>query len=129
LDGFNQLLRDVYDSPVRLSELLSRQGVSSLQTDRWRRDRAWLASFLERLEAELLPALARAVPGHNPRVVSRWYGLDGKRAWARDRIAIELRMLTVEVRLAHDLMLRYLRRDEGRAALEAAVLRAAQETD
>jgi hypothetical protein len=38
-------------------------------------------------------------------------------------------MLTVEVRLAHDLMLRYLRRDEGRAMLEAAALAAAQETD
>jgi hypothetical protein len=128
LDGFNRLLRAAYGYPMWLSDLLVRQGVPSKQTDRWRRDEAWLASFLKRLEAELLAALARAVPGRNPRVVSRWYGLDGKRPWASGRIANEFRMPAVEVRLAHDLMLRYLRRDKGRAALEDAVLGAAQET-
>lgn len=129
LDGFNRLLRTVYGFPVWLSDLLIRHGVSSKQTDRWRRDKAWLASFLKRLETELLAALAQAVPSHNHRVVSRWYGLDGKRPWASGRIAIEFGVLTVEVRLAHDLVLTYLRRDKGWAALEGATLVAARETD
>ncbi|MBL7202418.1 MAG: hypothetical protein ISS56_19975 [Anaerolineae bacterium] len=77
----------------------------------------------------MLAALAQAVPSHNHRVVSRWYGLDGKRPWASGRIAIEFGVLTVEVRLAHDLVLTYLRRDKGWAALEGATLVAARETD
>jgi hypothetical protein len=129
LGSFRRLLRAIYGPSMRLSELLIGQGVFSKQTDRWRRDTAWLASFVKRLETELLVALAYAVPDYSPRVVSRRYGLDGRWPWVSGRIAIEFGMLTVEVRLAHDLMLRYLRRDEGRAMLEAVVLLAAQETD
>ena len=44
-------------------------------------------------------------------------------------IAVELGITTVEAQLAHDLLMGYLRRDKGRAALEKAALGAAQETD
>ena len=129
LDGFNRLLEDVYGRLVRLSELLAKQGVSREQIARWRRDGLWLVHLLKRLEGKLMMVVSSALPERDPRVLSLWYGLDGRGARVTGAIGIELGISTVEVQLAHDLMLRYLRRDEGRAALEAAVLRAAQETD
>jgi hypothetical protein len=99
------------------------------QVARWREDDLWLVRFLKRLEGKLLLMLAGAVAMHDPRVLSRWYRLDGRGASTVVDIANELGMTQVEVQLAHDLMLRYLRRDEGRAALQEVVLLAAKETE
>jgi hypothetical protein len=114
---------------MRLSEVLTRQGISDEQVARWRQDRLWLVRLLKRLEGKLLVLFSKALSGHDPRVPSLWYGLDGWGVRATGAIAVELGITTAEAQLAHDLLMRYLRRDEGRAALEGAVLLAAQETD
>jgi hypothetical protein len=80
LDGFNQLLRDIYDRPVRFSHLLAKQGIPEARVERWRRDGIWLVRFLKRLKQELLVILAKAEPNHDPRVLNLWYGLDGESA-------------------------------------------------
>lgn len=129
LEGFNRLLLDVYGGPTRLSDLLVRQGLTRKQVTQWRQDGLWLVRFLKRLEGKLLVLLAQVLSHHDPRVLSLWYGLDGQDARALGAVALELGMTKVEAQLAHDLQMRYLRRDEGRAALEGALLGAAQETE
>jgi hypothetical protein len=121
------LLEDVYDAPMRLSRLLNRQGVSWKQLDRWRADTFWLKRFLENLEDKLLRLLTEALPTHDARVIVRWYGLDGFGARPCATIAEAVGATIEETQLAHDLFLRYLRRECGRAALEEAVGTAARE--
>ena len=110
LKGFNRLLQEVYGRPVRLSHLLTKQGVSRNQVAHWRQDGLWLLRFLKRLEGSLLTMLAEALPGHDPRVLTRWYGLDGRGTRPVRAIAAELESTTIETQFAHDLLLRYLRR-------------------
>ncbi len=61
-----------------------------------------------KLQGKLLLVLAEAAAMHDPRVLSRWYGLDGRGSSAVGEIAGELGMTTVEVQLTHDLMLRWI---------------------
>jgi hypothetical protein len=112
-----------------LSRLLIDQGISPVRVERWRQDGLWLSRFLKRLEGKLLVLAAQAPPGHHPRVLTLRYGLDGTATLSAAGVANELGITTVEAQLAHDLLLRYLHRAEGRAALERAVLTAAKESE
>lgn len=129
LEAFNVLLEEAYGRRVRLSDLLIGQGIPREQVTRWRQDGLWLVRFLKRLEGKLLVLFSKALPGHDPRVLSLWYGLDGQRTRVTGAIAGELGITTVEAHLAHDLLPRTLRRNKGRRALEEAALAAARETE
>jgi len=128
LGGFNRLLIDVYGRPTRLSRLLTKQGASPAQIERWREDGPWLVRFMRRLERKLLNALAEAMPGQDPRVLSLRYGLDGKGNRSIETIAAKLGMMTVAALVVHKRQLTYLQSKPGRTELERAVLLAARET-
>jgi len=129
LGGLNRLLIDVYGRPIRLSRLLTEQGASPAQIERWREDGPWLVRFMRRLERKLLDALAEAIPGQDPRVLSLRYGLDGKGNRSIETIAAKLGMMAVTALAVHIRLLTYLQSKTGRADLERAVLLAAQETE
>ena len=114
---------------MRLSHLLISQGVCQDQVAAWRQDGLWLARFLKRLEGKLLAILVERLPSHDPRALTRRYSLDGKGTRSADGVATELGITTTEAHLAHDLFLRYLRREAGQMAFEEAVLAAAEETE
>jgi hypothetical protein len=126
-EGFNRLLLDIYGAPLRLSYLLRVHGVSRARISRWRGDESWLTGFSQRLERRLSATLIEKLPRQDPSVLTRWYGLDGQGKRSIGEIANELGLTPVKVQLAHDLLLRYLRRAEGRAVLERAVVSAAEE--
>ena len=74
-------------------------------------------------------ALAEAMPGQDPRVLSLRYGLDGKGNRSIETIAAKLGMMAVTALAVHKRLLRHLQSKTGRAAFEQAVLLAAQETE
>ena len=129
LGGFNRLLIDIYGRPIRLSRLLTKQGASPAQIERWREDGPWLVRFMRRLERKLLDALAEAMPGQDPRVLSLRYGLDGKGNRSLETIAAKLGVMTITALAVHIRLLTYLQSKTGRAEFERAVLLAAQETE
>ena len=129
LDGFNRFLRDVYGDPMHFNHLLTKQGISHDQVNRWRQDGIWLLRFLRRLKQELQKALAKVKPRHNPQVLTLWYGLDGKGARSLDTIADEMRMTTQKVLGTRQELLMYLWREDGQMALEEMILATAQETE
>jgi hypothetical protein len=128
LDGFNRLLQEIYGRPVWFSHLLTKQAIPSSRIERWRRDGIWLVHFLKRLELKLRVMLTEAEPDQDPKILSLWYGLDGRGARPLETIVADLNMTMAEVLAACQIQLRYLQREDGRAAFEKVVLTAATET-
>jgi hypothetical protein len=96
--------------------------------ERWRRDIIWLVHFLKRLELKLRVMLTEAEPDQDPRILSLWYGLDGRGARLLETIVADLNMTMAEVLAGRHIQLRYLQSEDGRAAFERVVLTAATET-
>jgi hypothetical protein len=88
-----------------------------------------LVRFLRRLEQKLQSLLAEAVPHCDCRVLSLWYGLDGRGARSPAKISAELGVATEDVLASRLEQLGHLWREDGRAAFENTVLAAAEETE
>jgi len=113
LDGFNRLLKEIYGRPVWLSHLLTKQGIPSSRIERWRRDIIWLVHFLKRLELKLRVMLTEAEPDQDPKILSLWYGLDGRGARLLETIVADLNMTMAEVLAGRHIQLRYCNRSGG----------------
>jgi hypothetical protein len=111
---------------MRLSRILRRQGIPLDQVAHWRQDGQWLVRFLRRLRLKLIMRLTEAVPGQDPFVLSLWYGLDGESLPTAEAIGVRLGMTAEQVRAVRRALLAYLRGENGRTALEKAILDAAK---
>ena len=126
VNGFNQLLEDVFCKKLRFGQLLVEQGISQAQVTRWRTDRTWLLGFLNRLDQLLFIDLARALPNHDARVLSHRYGLGNSNAGSVNGVALQLGIKAVEVKAAQKAAVEYLRGEGGRRVLKRAIISAAK---
>jgi hypothetical protein len=119
----------VYGRSERLSRILRQQRISLDRVARWKQDGRWLVRFLRRLRLKLIMQLTAAVPGQDPYVLSLWYGLDGEGLPTAEAIGAQLGMAAERVRAVRRSLLAYLRGENGRSALEKAILDAAKEIE
>lgn len=122
-------MRDVYGRPVYFSHLLAKHGIPQAEMERWRQDGVWLVRFLRRLKRKLHIALAAVEPGHDPQILTLWYGLDGKEGRSLGTIADEMSMTIGDVMVARQELLMHLRKENGRALLEKMIVTTAQEIE
>jgi len=122
LKGINDLIKDIYGSRVRISELLAKQGIPPAQIERWKNDQTWLTRFLRRLQRELIQAWMDLMPGEDLRVLSRWYGVGKARNRSLQAIADEFGMTQSEAKRQLGRLQRIIREPRGQRVLEKAIM-------
>lgn len=126
LDCFNQLLLDVYDEPMKLGQILVRQGISHTQIDFWRKDKFWLGRFMDRIQLRLSAYLSEAVPNYKSQILMYWYGFSNAKALPTRIIALRLAVTHEYVETGLKAFVTHLRTETGRISLEQSILGASK---
>lgn len=123
-EGINDLLKDTYGAKMLISQVLVERGVPGRTVARWRKDNAWLARFLKRLQPELNEAWAGLLSEQDLVILRRWYGLGETRIRSLQAIADELGMTLAATEVRYRKVQRFLRGRTGRMTLERAIMAA-----
>jgi hypothetical protein len=117
LDGFNRLLQDMYGCEMRFSKILTGSGIPQSQITIWRKDETWVLGFMDRLENALKSMLHDIDIKDDPCILMEHY-LDN---CPEPEIAVNHKLIRLEVRQVLDRYLAYLRSAEGHIAFRKIV--------
>jgi hypothetical protein len=126
LEGYNQLLLDIYKEHIWLGHLLVRLGIPDARVDSWRNDRPSLQRLLICVVRDLTSKLEQILPAYKPSILLYWYGINGCPRESADVIATKVGTTERGVEVYYRSLIAYLRKSEGKALLEGILLSAAK---
>lgn len=124
VEGFNRLLRDLYQQERRLSYLLKAHGVSQMQIELFVKDPDQLSSNLEKVVELLASLLTERFPRKDYRVMFMFYGITGNPPLSFGDIANQLGIPASDAEEAHLAFGKFLRSDNGKASFEGMIYEA-----
>jgi len=126
LDRFNVLLFDAFKQPVRMSQVLTRAGMSSGQVLGIKQNHQVMIQFLSLAEQLLSQRVAQHLPHIHQDFIRMYYGLDPSGPRLVSVIASHVQCNQAEVSPMYDKIRDFLRSSVGHALIREVVLESAR---
>lgn len=122
VEGFNHLLRDIYQKERRLSHLLIEHGVSQRQIERLVKDQVRLCYYLERIEKQLVSLVRKRLPKKYHLVIFMCYGISHNPPLSFQTIANQLGISKSQAKKSKQAYIEFFRSSSGKASFEEIVI-------
>ncbi len=107
--NYNEFLKDVYQSEVRISDILLKSNLQQNIIEVVKKDVNLLSLFLDSMTVALVSMMQVEFPSLHKRILIDWYGLNGKPPSTFKEISKLLNLPENDVVKLHDLLISYLR--------------------